>query len=182
MKKLSMLFFVLVTMIVSAPSFAGLLIRRDGPLPTVPSVDLGRYIGKWYAVAALPHIYTLLCEGQTAEYQILGPTKISVLNTCVMRNGTTSINGVATVVNTDTNAELEVIFDTFWNRALRVKGDYNIIKISEGYDTVMVASKDRDSLWIMSRTPYMDPAVYKEYVNYAATLGFRVHRLLRSTF
>jgi apolipoprotein D and lipocalin family protein len=151
---------------------------KDQPLPTPENVDIGRYIGKWYTIAALPHFYTRSCEGQTAEYQVLNERQISVLNTCIKKMGDTkNIEGVATIINLQTNAELEVKFDNFWNRIFKVKGDYTIIKLGEGYDTVMVGSKDRKSLWIMSRTPAMNEAVYKDYVVYASHLNFKVQKI-----
>lgn len=171
------LFSLLTLSLFSIPSFA-----KDQPLPTATNVDINRYVGKWYAISSLPHVYTITCRAQTAEYEILGPSKISVLNTCIQRFGTRTIDGVATVVNTDTNAELEVQFDTVLGRVFNMKGDYTIIKLSEDYDTVMVGSKDRDSLWIMSRTPTIDEAVYDEYVKYASFLNFKVNRLIRSEF
>lgn len=158
--------------------FSTIALSKDQPLPTPANVDIGRYIGKWYTVAALPHFYTRSCKGQTAEYQVLNERQISVLNTCIKKNGETKdIEGVATIINLQTNAELEVKFDTFWTRVFNVKGDYTIIKLGEGYDSVMVGSKNRKSLWIMSRTPAINDEVYKDYVNYASYLNFKVQKL-----
>jgi apolipoprotein D and lipocalin family protein len=158
--------------------FATIAHSKDQPLPTPANVDIARYIGKWYTVATLPQFYTRSCKGQTAEYQVLNERQISVLNTCIKKNGETKdIEGVATIINLQTNAELEVKFDTFWNRIFNVKGDYTIIKLGEGYDTVMVGSKDRKSLWIMSRTPAINEAVYKDYVVNASYLNFKVEKL-----
>ena len=41
---------------------------RERPVQTVPSVDLGRYSGKWYEVARLPTRFQRDCIGATAEY------------------------------------------------------------------------------------------------------------------
>lgn len=152
-------------------------------LPTASSVDVGRYIGKWYAVSALPQFFTRDCVGQTAEYGIISEKAISVLNTCFKENGKTKdIKGQAVVVDSTTNARLEVTFNNFFTRLFRVKGEYVIIKLSEGYDTVLVGSSDRKSLWILSRTPSIDPDVYTEYRDYAKELGFPVNKLVDSKF
>jgi apolipoprotein D and lipocalin family protein len=157
---------------------------KDWPaLPTASQVDVARYIGKWYAVSALPQFFTNSCLAQTAEYDILSEKSISVLNTCIKKNGRTSdIKGKAVVVDPKTNARLEVTFNNFFTRLFRVKGEYVIIKLSEGYDTVLVGSTDRKSLWIMSRTPAIDPAVLSEYKIFAKSLGFPVEKLVNSKF
>jgi apolipoprotein D and lipocalin family protein len=158
--------------------FSTIALSKDQPLPTPANVDIGRFIGKWYTISALPHFYTRSCKGQTAEYQLLNERQISVLNTCIKKNGETKdIEGVATIINVQTNAELEVRFDSFWNRLFNTKGDFTIIKLGEGYDSVMVGSKNRKSLWIMSRTPAINDAVYKDYVKYASYLNFKVQKL-----
>ena len=178
MKKIAALIFILITSLSCSSVFS-----KENPLPTATNVDVGRYIGKWYAVASLPQIFTRKCLGQTAEYQIIGEGKISVLNTCLKANGKTkTINGQAVVANKKTNAELIVTFNNFWTKLFKVKGDYTIIKLSEGYDTVLVGSKDRKSLWILSRTPAIDEAVYSEYVKVAKVNGFPVEKLILSTF
>ena len=95
---------------------------------------------------------------------------------------TTTITGTATVVNSVTNAELEVVFDNFFTRLFKVKGDYTIIKLDADYEYVMIGSKDRKSLWIMSRETTMPSAVLKQYVNFAAANGFDVSKLVNSKF
>ena len=152
-------------------------------LPTPSNVDVARYIGKWYAVSALPQIFTRSCVAQTAEYQVLTENSISVLNTCIKANGkTTDINGKAVVVDPKTNARLQVTFDNFFTKLFHVKVEYVIIKLSEGYDTVLVGSTDRKSLWILSRTPAIDADTFLEYKTFAKNLGFKVEKMVDSRF
>jgi apolipoprotein D and lipocalin family protein len=173
MKKLLLSFFL----ILSSTAYAGEV------LPTATNVDIGRYIGKWYSVAALPQFFTRKCIAQTAEYSILSEKSISVLNTCYKNNGKiTDIHGRAVVVDSKTNARLEVTFNNFFTRLFRVKGEYVIIKLSAGYDTVLIGSTNRKSLWIMSRTPGISPEVFEEYKNFAKDLGFNVSKLVNSKF
>lgn len=154
-----------------------------GSLPTASHVEVERYVGKWYAITSLPQFFSKSCVAQTAEYEIKTENSISVLNTCIKKNGsTTTITGTATVVNPRTNAELEVVFDNFFTRIFRVKGDYTIIKLDPDYEYVMVGSKDRKSLWIMSRETTMPSAILRQYVNFAAANGFDVSKLVNSKF
>ncbi|WPU65067.1 lipocalin family protein [Peredibacter starrii] len=171
MKLLMVLLFSLLTNAAFAKS-----------LPTVDYVDVPRYIGKWYAISALPQFFTRNCKSQTAEYDVINSQTISVLNTCLKEKGKETIKGQAVVSNAATNAELIVTFDSFFTRLFRVKGDYNIIKLDKDYQYVMVGSANRKSLWIMSRQPTMPEATYQEYVEYAKTLNFPVDHLVISRF
>jgi len=171
MKTLSLMFFFLF-------SSYGL----GAELPTPNHVDIERYIGKWYTIASLPQFFTRGCIGQTAEYEILTAQSISVKNTCLKEHGTKSIYGQAVVKNSQTNAELEVTFNSFFTRLFRVKGDYTIIKLDKDYRWVMVGSHNLKSLWILSRTTSMPTSTYDEYVALANSLGFNTKKLYVSTF
>lgn len=151
-------------------------------LPTADYVDVGRYVGKWYAISSLPQFFTRKCVGQTADYGIINEQTISVVNTCLKEKGTTTIKGEAVVTNAATNAELIVTFDNFFTRLFRVKGDYTIIKLDAEYRYVMIGAKDRKSLWIMSRQTVMPADVLAQYLKYAQELNFKVDKMVLSRF
>jgi apolipoprotein D and lipocalin family protein len=152
------------------------------PLPTADSVDIERYVGKWYAISSLPQFFTKGCKAQTAEYAIINAQTVSVLNTCVKAKKNTTISGEAVVVNAATNAELEVTFNNFFTRLFRVKGDYTIMKLDKDYRYVLVGSKDRKSLWILARETSMPEDAYNSYVDFAKANGFPVGKLMKSEF
>lgn len=152
------------------------------PLPTAEHVDIERYVGKWYALSALPQFFTRNCVAQTAEYAIINPQTISVVNTCIQARKITDITGQAVVLNAATNAELEVTFNNFFTRLFRVKGDYTIIKLDADYRYVLVGSRDRKSLWILAREKVMAPEIYESYVQFAAQNGFPIAKLVKSQF
>ncbi len=151
-------------------------------LPTADYVDIERYLGKWYAISALPQFFTRSCIAQTAEYDAINPQTISVVNTCLKKKGTTVIRGQAVVKNATTNAELIVTFNSFFTRLFRVKGDYTIVKLDPEYRYVLVGDKKRKSMWVLSRTKEMPAADYDEYVKYAKELEFQVEKLVLSQF
>jgi apolipoprotein D and lipocalin family protein len=151
-------------------------------LPTADYVDVSRYVGKWYAISSLPQFFTKKCIAQTADYEVINEQSISVLNTCIKGKGTTVIKGQAVVKNAATNAELVVTFNNFFTRLLRVKGDYTIIKLDKDYRYVLIGSKNRKSLWIMSRTTEMPADVFNEYLKFAQELNFKVDEMVLSKF
>lgn len=144
---------------------------------TVAHVDLARYVGTWYEIAAFPMIFERGCVGSTATYSARPDGKIDVLNMC--RNGSfegspREAKGVAWVTDTTTNAKLRVQF--FWP----VSAPYWIIALGENYEYAMVANPNRKNLWILSRTPQMSEAVYTELVQKAVAQGFDVTRLVKT--
>jgi apolipoprotein D and lipocalin family protein len=172
-----MKFLLTVSMLFSLNLFA------NDSLPTASHVDVNQYVGKWYTISSLPQSFTKKCVGQTADYAIKSANSISVLNTCIRKdNSTKTIEGQAVVANPKTNAELIVTFNNFWTKLFHVKGDYTIIKLDDSYSTVLVGSKNRKSMWILARTPYIDEVTKMDYINYAKSLGFDTAKLVDSKF
>lgn len=156
---------------------------KQAALPVVNDVDVARFIGKWYTITSLPQFFTRNCLGQIAEYEIVNEQTISVHNVCYKENGKIKdINGKGLIQDAPNNARLTITFDNFWTRLFRLRGDYNIIKLGDGYDTVMVGSKNRKSLWIMSRSSSIDPTTLQNYKDDARALGFPVEKLKFSNY
>jgi apolipoprotein D and lipocalin family protein len=59
-------------------------------------------------------------------------------------------------------------------------GDYQIIAVAEDYRYALVGTPDRQSLWVLSRTPQLDEASYQHLVATANEQGFEVTRLQRT--
>jgi apolipoprotein D and lipocalin family protein len=147
------------------------------PLQTVPKVDLQRYLGTWYELAAFPQSFQRGCTGTTATYSLREDGQLDVLNRC--RLGTLDgkekvATGRARVVDAQTNAKLEVsFFRPFW-------GDYWIIQLDPDYRYVVVGHPSRDYLWILSRTPTMEPALYDSIIAKLEADGYPLDRLVRT--
>lgn len=167
---------MLTVLLFSASVFA------QSKLPTVKSVEVERFVGKWNAISSVPQSFTKKCLAQTAEYEIIGEGKISVLNTCIKKKGVKTIEGQAVVVNPKTNASLVVTFNNFWTKLFKVKGDYQVLKLDTDYEYVLVGSNNLKSMWIMSRETTMPAEIYEEYKQYAKSLGFDVNTLVLSKF
>lgn len=177
-KKVARMKLMTFILLFSITAFAGG--GRD--LPTADHVDINRYLGRWYTITSLPQFFTRNCVGQTAEYGLINEQTISVLNTCLKKKGTSTIRGEAVVVNTETNAELIVKFDSFFTRLFRVKGDYTIIRLDPQYRYVLVGDKKRKSMWVLSRTKTMPEEDLADYIKTAKELEFPVDRLVPSKY
>jgi apolipoprotein D and lipocalin family protein len=151
--------------------------KSKPPLTVVGPVDLQRYLGKWYEIASYPAWFQKGCTGSTAEYRLLADGKIQVINRC--RKGSLDgplkvSEGKAEVVDTATNAKLKVWF--FWP----FKGNYWIIDLSQDYQWAVVGEPSRKYLWILSRTPTMDEAVYQEILERLPQKGYDPAKLSKT--
>ena len=142
-------------------------------LQTVEDVSLEKYQGVWYDIAHLPQRFQDDCKCVTAEYT-LRSDYVEVFNTCYNKESgqVSTITGKAFKTQPNKEGQLEVQF--FWP----IKGDYYIIKLEPDYSYAMVGAPDRESLWILSRTPSPAAKMLKDYLNHAEELGFNTSNLV----
>lgn len=149
--------------------------RKHAPLKTVPHVDLDRYQGRWYEIARLPQRYEKGCHCVYAEYSQNPAGYVEVKNACRKGgpNGKLSVTeGKAYPVEGSGNSKLRVEF--FWP----FRGDYWILELDPDYAYALVGAPDRESLWILSRTPTLDQDVLERLVQLADRKGFPVEQML----
>lgn len=172
---------LIVTLVLMVSGCAGM--DRKDTLPTVPSVDLNRYTGTWYEIARLPMWFQRHCIDSKATYSRREDGMIGVRNECLTDAGEHDhIEGLARVVDPQTNARLTVVFDNFFARLFSSSrdGNYWILGLDPEYRTAMVGTPDRRYLWILSRTPQLDETLYQQFVEQAQQLGFPVSSLIRT--
>jgi apolipoprotein D and lipocalin family protein len=137
------------------------------PVQSVASVDLQRYIGKWYEIAAFPMFFQRKCIGDTtAEYAFRQDGDIAVVNRCRTENGFDQAVGNARAVPGTRNSQLSVSF--FWP----FRADYWIVGLADDYQWAVVGNPNRKYLWILSRTPQLPKAQVDSALEAAARQGF----------
>jgi len=153
-------------------------------LPTATSVDLTRYQGTWYEIARLPNWFQKGCTQSKAIYKLLESGDVAVLNECLTTTGKPKVAfGTASVVDKQSNAKLEVVFDNWFSRLFPflTKGKYWILYLDTEYQTVIVGTPDRKYLWILARTPQLEEQMYQQLVRRAQALGFETDRLIKAS-
>jgi apolipoprotein D and lipocalin family protein len=158
-------------------------IKSGDPLSTVTSVDLARYSGTWYEIARLPMWFQRHCVDSTATYTPRPDGLIGVHNECVTDKGDIDkADGVATIIDTKTNARLGVVFDNWFAKLVGSppEGNYWILDLDAEYRTALVGTPNRRYLWILCRTPVLDESTYLLLVKKAEQLGFSVSNLIRT--
>ena len=145
-------------------------------LETVDSVDIGRYLGRWYEISHLPNRFQKGCHCSMAEYELIDSTTIRVINSCRKDSADgeqDDAKGKAFVVEGSNNSKLKVQF--FWP----FKGDYWILALDkENYNYAMVGTPSREYLWILSRTPALSDSIYSSLIKQAEDKGFDTSNLI----
>jgi len=147
-------------------------------LQTVPTVDLNKYAGKWYEIASYPQRFQRGCTCTTAEYTVSEKGFVIVENRCRKDSVTGEeayIKGKAFVEANSGNAKLKVQF--FWP----FTGKYWIIDLASDYSYAVVSNPNKKYLWILSRTPKMESAVYRQILIRLQEKGFDLSRLQITT-
>ncbi len=127
------------------------------PLETVGQLDLERYGGTWYEIAAYPTWFQKGCTESQATYTLRADGRLAVENRCRRGPGGEfdSVKGVAWVPDASQPAKLKVRF--FWPFA----ADYWVIDLAPDYTYAVVGHPTRKYLWILSREPVMDERQYR---------------------
>lgn len=162
------------------PIFLSSLLSESQAMPippdleTVPYVDLDRYLGEWFEIAAFPQRFEKDCFGSKAHYTKDDNATIRVENSCFkgsLDGPSKKVTGTAYVADPTTNAKLKVSF--FWP----FYGDYWIIALDPDYKYAMIGAPDRKYLWILSRSKTLSPETYEQLLSEANDLGFDTSKI-----
>ena len=150
------------------------------PLQSIASLDVPRYLGRWYEIAKFPNRFQQQCVADTsADYSLLPDGSLQVLNQCRRSNGEMQqALGAARQVGGGNSARLQVRFAPAWLSLLPfVWGDYWVIDLDADYQLVAVSEPRREYLWILSRSQKPDPARYAALLDRLRGMGFSLERL-----
>jgi len=139
------------------------------PMPTVPRVELDRFMGDWYVIASIPTLIEQGAHNAVESYRLEADG--TVATTFTFRAG--SFEGEARryhprgfVLDRESNALWGMQF--VWP----VKADYRIVYLAPDYSQTVIAREKRDYVWIMARTPSIAQADYQRLLGVVASLGY----------
>ncbi len=148
--------------------------------PTVSSVDLNKYQGRWYNIARLPAWFQNECARSTATYTLRPDGTVAVKNECWTHGGRKkAVAATARVTDPRTNSRLVVTIDNWVGKLGLAKGDYWIFYIGPGYSSAIVGTPDRKYLWFLARQPKLSSADYTTLTRRAEVLGFDTSMLIK---
>jgi lipocalin len=141
---------------------------------TVPSVDVGRYLGTWYEVGSVKQFFSVGLVNTTARYSLLPSGAIRVENTGNYFSADGPLSRiVGTAVPVDpSNARLNVSFTG--SNGATPPGNYWIVDLDPDYQWAVVSDPTGLSGFLLSRTKTVSPALYQELLDRAAAKGVQV--------
>lgn len=141
----------------------------------VTEFELNKYLGKWYEIARLDHSFERGMDNVTAEYALREDGGVSVVNRGFLKdkNKWKKAEGKAYFVREQNEGYLKVsFFGPFY-------GSYVIFGLDKkAYQYAFVSGPDHSYLWLLSRTPKIDPEIIDRFINEATKLGFNTKELI----
>ncbi|RBM36238.1 lipocalin family protein [Vibrio tarriae] len=141
----------------------------------VSDFELNNYLGKWYEVARLDHSFERGLSQVTAEYSVRNDGGVSVLNRGYSeeKGEWKEAEGKAYFVNSPTDGYLKVsFFGPFY-------GSYVVFELErENYSYAFVSGPNTEYLWLLSRTPRVEPDILEKFVQMSKERGFDTNRLI----
>lgn len=136
----------------------------------ITGFELERYLGTWYEIARYPHSFEKKLQGVTATYSMKENGMVKVENAGyknTLDGKYKKATGKAKFAGDPTVGHLKVSFFLFFY------GDYIIMEMDkENYQWAVIGSTSPNYLWILSREPEMDPALYKKLTERLANRGY----------
>ncbi len=154
---------------------SGCAVLNRGPVGNIAvpqpakTVEIDRYLGRWYELARYEASFQRGCEAVTADYSRNADGSIRVLNSC--RKGSLdgklkTATGKAKIADSQTNAKLKVsFFGPFY-------GDYWVLDHSDDYSWAIVGEPSGRYLWILSRAPKVDADHFSALEQRVKAMGY----------
>ena len=149
-------------------------------LKSISVLDVPRYMGTWYEIAKFPAWFQRKCVADThADYTLQPDGRVQVINRCRQENGEMKeAVGSARQIGGATSSKLEVRFAPAWLSFIpAVWGDYWVIDLDAAYQLVAVSGPKQEYLWILSRSPKVEPGAYAALLARLAAKGIDIQRL-----
>src|SRR5262249_2065435 len=140
----------------------------------VKDFDLGRFQGHWYEIARITGDYDTDCSNTTADYQRTGSSNVDMQYACTLPSGNTQ-SFAATPCAEEPSAPAKLTMQISADQA-----GYWVLDVNASYDYLLVGSPSRARLWVLSRTPTLDAALYEHARSVATQQGYDANSLVRT--
>lgn len=169
-----------VTTLLALAALIGALAGCDTSPPQgispVHDFDIPRYLGTWYEIGRFDHGFERGLEQVTAHYRLRDDGGVDVVNRGYdpATGKWKQAEGRAYSVEGPNVGHFKVSFFRPFYAA------YVVFALDrEHYNWALVTGPSRDYLWILARTPVLDPATFAHLVDTVAAAGFDTTKLIR---
>ena len=140
----------------------------------VSPFDKEKYLGKWYEIARMDFRFERNLNNTTANYSVNDDGSIKVVNRGYnyVKDEWDEAIGKAQFAGNENVARLKVsFFGPFY-------APYNVIALDSEYKYALVAGKNQDYMWILSREKTVSEDVKQDYLKIAGDLGYNTSDLI----
>jgi apolipoprotein D and lipocalin family protein len=167
------------TVSLAAP-FALLVLLVSGcstlpPLATVEHVDVPRFMGQWYVVAAIPTLLERDAHNAIESYRLDDDGTIATTFTFHRGgfDGPLKTYRPRGYIQSDSNAIWSMQF--LWP----FKADYRVIYLADDYSATIIGRQKRDYVWIMARQPILADHALEALIDWVGTAGYDTTDIVR---
>ena len=139
---------------------------------TIQTMDLPRYMGRWYEIARYENRFEKGMTHVTATYTRLSNGKIRVENEGYRKNTHNKAIGRAKQPDPDAPGKLKVSFFLWFY------SDYYILELDTDYNYVVVGSSTDKYLWILSREKNLPNTILDKLLNLLREKGYDTNKLI----
>lgn len=167
-------YFLTIIVLVTVASFW--LSCKSIPEKAIPvkNFDVNRYLGTWYEIARFDFRFEKDLDNTSAQYRLNENGTVAVLNSGfhTKKKEWSKADGVAKFRGDQSTAALKVsFFGPFY-------AGYNVVALDKDYRYALIAGKNLDYLWILSRETTIPQAIKDEYLTIATSIGYDISRLI----
>lgn len=139
---------------------------------TTPTLDIRRFMGRWYEIARYEHRFEKGMTHVSATYTLSANGKIEVLNEGLKEGKHKQIKGRAKQPNPQDPGKLKVSFFLWFY------SDYYVLYIDPEYRYLLVGSSSDKYLWIMSREKSLAKETLDQLLDKLRVRGYDTDKLL----
>lgn len=146
------------------------------PIEPVASVDLERFMGRWYVIAHIPTFVEDEAFNAIESYALAEDGTIATtfsFNEGGFDGPRKEYTPTGYVWNEDTKAEWGMEF--LWP----FESEYLIVRLDDDYGITVIGRSARDYVWIMARSPEIPAERYDELVRWIGAQGYDLSKLRR---
>ncbi len=157
------------TLLILALILASFLKGAD-TMKTVESVDLEKFMGKWFVISLVPNMIEKGATNSSDTYVLNNDGTIDITYDAIKDGQARQIKQKGTVVDKKSNAE--------WSIQMRkpfvpfMKFPFKIVYVDENYEYMAVGYPKNTMGWIMGRTPNITDKEYEKIITSLIKLGY----------
>lgn len=147
-------------------------VRKEPQVPILVDFDAGKYLGQWYEIKRLNHIFERGITDASAEYTALEDGAFLVTNTGTKNGKKQQFVAIAKPT------AVKNFYKIFPQKFPFVKADYRVAWVDADYQYAIVTSTSFDYLWFLARSREVPEPIMQQMLDISKQLGFDTDKMV----